>query len=64
VGLCAVSRLIPLLLSEFDTIDDKVGAAVSMTYTTGKPIVFVGTGQTYADLRSLDARAVVSSLLK
>ena len=25
----------------------QVGAAISMTYTTGQPIVFVGTGQTY-----------------
>jgi len=53
-----------ILLTKFDTIDDKVGAAISMTYITGQPIVFVGTGQTYADLRSLDAQAVVNSLMK
>ena len=34
-----------------------------MTYTTGQPIVFVGTGQTYQDLRTLNVQAVVSSLL-
>ncbi|XP_051953647.1 signal recognition particle receptor subunit alpha [Xyrauchen texanus] len=53
-----------IVLTKFDTIDDKVGAAVSMTYITGQPIVFVGTGQTYSDLRSLNARAVVSALMK
>ncbi|XP_061916491.1 signal recognition particle receptor subunit alpha [Entelurus aequoreus] len=53
-----------IVLTKFDTIDDKVGAAISMTYTTGQPIVFVGTGQTYNDLRSLNARAVVSALMK
>ncbi|GFR97822.1 signal recognition particle receptor subunit alpha-like [Elysia marginata] len=53
-----------IILTKFDTIDDKVGAAVSMTYTTGQPIVFVGTGQTYSDLRNLNARAVVTSLLR
>jgi len=53
-----------ILLTKFDTIDDKVGAAISMTYITGQPIVFVGCGQTYADLRSLDAQAVVHSLMK
>ncbi|XP_033730497.1 signal recognition particle receptor subunit alpha homolog, partial [Pecten maximus] len=53
-----------IILTKFDTIDDKVGAAISMTYTTGQPIVFVGTGQTYTDLRNLNAKAVVSSLLK
>jgi hypothetical protein len=58
-----------IILTKFDTIDDKVrawgvgcalpvrkrgshrprgaqvGAAISMTYTTGQPIMFVGTGQ-------------------
>lgn len=42
----------------------QVGAAISMTYITGQPIVFVGTGQTYSDLKSLNAAAVVHSLLK
>jgi len=53
-----------IVLSKFDTIDDKVGAAISMTYTTGQPIVFIGTGQTYKDLRALNPRAVVNSLLR
>ncbi|TWW77534.1 signal recognition particle receptor subunit alpha [Takifugu flavidus] len=53
-----------IVLTKFDTIDDKVGAAISMTYITGQPIVFVGTGQTYNDLRNLNARAVVSALMK
>uniref|UniRef100_A0A8D3CAH4 SRP receptor subunit alpha n=1 Tax=Scophthalmus maximus TaxID=52904 RepID=A0A8D3CAH4_SCOMX len=53
-----------IVLTKFDTIDDKVGAAISMTYITGQPIVFVGTGQTYNDLRSLNARAVVGALMK
>lgn len=42
----------------------QVGAAISMTYITSKPIVFVGTGQTYCDLRSLNAKAVVAALMK
>uniref|UniRef100_A0A8C4NFX0 SRP receptor subunit alpha n=1 Tax=Eptatretus burgeri TaxID=7764 RepID=A0A8C4NFX0_EPTBU len=53
-----------IVLTKFDTIDDKVGAAVSMTYITGQPIVFVGTGQTYHDLRNLNARAIVHALMK
>ncbi|OCT72375.1 signal recognition particle receptor subunit alpha [Xenopus laevis] len=53
-----------IILTKFDTIDDKVGAAISMTYITGQPIVFVGTGQTYCDLRSLNAKAVVAALMK
>lgn len=53
-----------IVLTKFDTIDDKVGAAISMTYITGQPIVFVGTGQTYTDLKSLNAKAVVNALMK
>ncbi|KAJ3659069.1 hypothetical protein Zmor_010777 [Zophobas morio] len=53
-----------IVLTKFDTIDDKVGAAISMTYITGQPIVFVGTGQTYTDLKALNAKAVVHSLMK
>lgn len=42
----------------------QVGAAISMTYTTGQPIVFVGTGQRFTDLRTLNVSAVVTLLLK
>ncbi|XP_014289185.1 signal recognition particle receptor subunit alpha homolog [Halyomorpha halys] len=53
-----------IVLTKFDTIDDKVGAAISMTYMTGQPILFVGTGQTYTDLKSLNSKAVVHALMK
>ncbi|KAG1139255.1 hypothetical protein G6F37_008230 [Rhizopus arrhizus] len=53
-----------MILTKFDTIDDKVGAALSMTYITGQPIYFVGTGQTYTDLKNLKVSHVVHSLLK
>lgn len=53
-----------IVLTKFDTIDDKVGSAISMTYISGQPIVFVGTGQTYTDLKSLNAKAVISALMK
>jgi len=43
-----------IVLTKFDTIDDKVGAAISMVYTTGAPIVFVGTGQNYTDLKRMN----------
>eukprot|EP01027_Heterolobosea_sp_BB2_P001503 GEZU01002276.1.p2 GENE.GEZU01002276.1~~GEZU01002276.1.p2 ORF type:complete len:217 (-),score=84.01 GEZU01002276.1:1147-1797(-) len=51
------------VLTKFDTIDDKVGAAISMVYTTGQPIVFVGTGQSYTDLRRLNVQTVIKALL-
>ena len=53
-----------ILLTKFDTIDDKVGAALSMTYTSGAPILFVGSGQTYVDLKKPSVKSIVKSLLR
>jgi signal recognition particle receptor subunit alpha len=52
------------MLTKFDTIDDKVGAAVSMVYETGQPVVLVGVGQTYTDLKKLNAHNIVKLLLR
>ncbi|KAI8893331.1 SRP54-type protein [Globomyces pollinis-pini] len=62
-GLANPRQIDGIVLSKFDTIDDKVGAALSMTYVTGKPILFVGTGQTYTDLRRMNVRSIVHTLL-
>jgi signal recognition particle receptor subunit alpha len=51
-----------ICLTKFDTIDDKVGAALSMVYKTGQPVIFVGTGQKYNNLKKLNVRFVIKSL--
>ena len=43
--------------------DSSGGAAISVAYVTGKPILFLGTGQEYDDLRRFDPEALVDSLL-
>eukprot|EP01018_Ginkgo_biloba_P018746 Gb_28576 [translate_table: standard] len=43
-----------ILLTKFDTIDNKVGAALSMVYISGTPVMFVGCGQSYTDLKKLN----------
>lgn len=53
-----------IVLTKFDTIDDKVGAALSMVYELSQPIVFVGVGQTYQDLKVIEPDVVVSALMK
>lgn len=35
-----------------------------MVYTSGAPIMFVGCGQTYVDLKKLNVKHVVQCLLK
>ena len=52
-----------ILLSKFDTVDDKVGTALSLVYSTSKPILFVGVGQKYPNLKDLNVSTVVHSLL-
>ncbi|KAH7929766.1 P-loop containing nucleoside triphosphate hydrolase protein [Leucogyrophana mollusca] len=52
-----------MIVTKWDTVDDKVGAALSMTYVTGQPIIFVGCGQTYTDLRQLRVANVVQAIL-
>jgi signal recognition particle GTPase len=69
VSMCADGRgkrqiIDGIVLTKFDTIDDKVGAALSMVYASGAPVMFVGCGQTYVDLKRLNVRSVVKSLLK
>jgi signal recognition particle receptor subunit alpha len=51
-----------ILLTKFDTVDDKVGAALTMVYTTGKPVVYVGTGQKYTNLKKLNVNHVLNAL--
>ena len=60
----APRRIDGIILTKFDTIDDKVGAALSMVYRTGQPIRFVGTGQKYTNLHRLNVGFVVKCLLK
>lgn len=49
-GVSKPRQIDGIILSKFDTVDDKVGAALSMTFVTGRPILFVGTGQTYTGM--------------
>jgi fused signal recognition particle receptor len=41
------------ILTKIDA-DPSGGSALSIAYVTGKPIVYVGTGQTYDDLQRFD----------
>ncbi|PIA54810.1 hypothetical protein AQUCO_00901004v1 [Aquilegia coerulea] len=52
-----------ILLTKFDTIDDKVGAALSMVYISGAPVMFVGCGQSYTDLKKLNVKSIIKTLL-
>jgi len=50
-----------IILAKGD-IDEKGGAFVSISYVTGKPIIYVGTGQGYEDIEEFDKEKVIKSL--
>ncbi|MBI2141761.1 signal recognition particle-docking protein FtsY [Candidatus Woesearchaeota archaeon] len=50
-----------IILAKAD-VDEKGGAAISVSYVTHKPILFLGTGQGYSDLTPFSADTVVKSL--
>lgn len=52
------------LISKCDTVGEMVGSLVNMTYSTGIPVLFVGTGQNYTDLRTLSVEWAVQLLMK
>jgi len=50
-----------IILSKAD-VDEKGGAAISVSYVTKKPIIYLGTGQEYEDLTEFNPTIVVKSL--
>lgn len=50
-----------IILSKAD-IDEKGGAAISVSHVTGKPILYLGTGQTYGDLVLFDKEKILAQL--
>jgi len=50
-----------IILSKAD-VDEKGGAAISVSYITGKPILFLGMGQDYDDLEKFNKHKIIKSL--
>jgi fused signal recognition particle receptor len=50
-----------IILSKAD-VDEKGGAALSISYITKKPILYLGIGQAYGDLKEFDKEEIVRGL--
>ncbi|USN45254.1 MAG: signal recognition particle-docking protein FtsY [Candidatus Woesearchaeota archaeon] len=50
-----------IVLSKAD-VDEKGGAAISVSYITRKPILFLGTGQTYDDLEPFSKEKILNAI--
>lgn len=51
------------IISKVDTVGDLVGTMINMVMATNVPILFLGTGQTYSDIKRLSTKTVVEMLL-
>ncbi|KAL7805470.1 signal recognition particle, alpha subunit, N-terminal domain-containing protein [Trichoderma aethiopicum] len=51
------------IISKCDTVGDMVGTLVSLVHATNVPVVFVGVGQHYSDLRNFSVKWAVEKLL-
>ncbi|KAK4042470.1 hypothetical protein C8A01DRAFT_44486 [Parachaetomium inaequale] len=51
------------IISKCDTVGDMVGTLVSIVHATNVPVLFVGVGQHYSDLRNFSVRWAVEKLL-
>ena len=52
-----------IILSKTD-IDDRGGAMISATYVTKKPIIFLGCGQNYEDLKKFNKEELIKNLFE
>lgn len=50
-----------IILAKAD-VDEKGGAALSISYVTGKPILYLGTGQGYNDLEQFDKEKILAQI--
>lgn len=50
------------ILAKVDA-DEKGGALISVSYTTKKPIMFLGVGQTYDDLQKFEPEKIINKLI-
>jgi len=50
-----------IILTKAD-VDEKGGTAISVSYITGKPILFLGTGQEYKNLEKFDKEKLLKQL--
>jgi fused signal recognition particle receptor len=54
-------NLTGIILSKAD-VDEKGGTAISVSQATGKPILFIGTGQNYGDLEVFNKEKIIKKL--
>ena len=52
-----------IILSKVD-VDEKGGTAISVSYVSGKPILYIGTGQKYENLEKFNKNKIINEIFK
>lgn len=52
-----------LLITKVDLVDTKIGFLISLAFVTEKPILFLGTGQTYHALTFCDTVKFIENFI-
>lgn len=64
VTMTALNRpLSAMILTKYDTVDNKIGTLVNLLHSSHVPIAYVGIGQQYTDLRMLTQQNLINDLL-
>jgi fused signal recognition particle receptor len=45
-------------------VDERGGTSISVSYVTGKPVLFLGTGQEYSELKRFDKKALLKAIFE
>lgn len=60
---CPERKIDSILLTKIDTVDDKIGQILNMTFSSQSPVMFLGTGQTNSDLTRIDSEDIINILM-
>ncbi|KAF9764801.1 Signal recognition particle receptor subunit alpha [Nosema granulosis] len=63
VGKFTDRKIDSILLTKIDTVDDKIGQILNMTFSSHSPVMFLGTGQTNSDLMRIDSEDIINILM-
>ncbi|EOB15491.1 Signal recognition particle receptor subunit alpha [Nosema bombycis CQ1] len=56
-------RINSIILTKVDTVDEKIGQILNMTFSSNSPVLFLGTGQTNSDLTKIDSEEIINVLM-
>lgn len=60
---CEGRKVDSIILTKVDTVSDKIGQILNLTFSSSAPLLFLGTGQSNKDLTIVDSKKITELLL-